>query len=350
MLLFADGFNHYGSTVADMLAGYWAAFETVAGSTVTLSPAQARTGTRSLLTANGGINNGNVGARFTLGRTAITCGLGTAVYLSSLPGANAQVAMQFRDNANTPILTLCLQSDGSIAARKGDKTGTVLAISDSVLTAGTFNFIEAKAVFDTVAGSVQIKVNDVTKILIGSLNLGSVGAAQCYIGLTANGAPDTYWADLFAWDDSGSLNNTFIGPQRILTRFPTSDTAQADWAKNGAGTGYGCINNVPQDGDTTYLGAATVGNKSDFGIASLPPELVTIAAVVVPAMARLDNAGIGNLKMSLVSGASVAAGSDVPLTTGYAYYKNVFEIDPATSLPWTKAGLEAALIRAEKSL
>jgi hypothetical protein len=349
MLLFADGFNHYGSVTANMLLGAWAAFETVSGGSTTLSTAQARTGTRSLLTANGGINSGNVGARFAFGKTAITCGVGVGLFMATLPSANAQVVKQIRDNANNPILTICMQSDGSICARKGDRTGTVLAISDSILTAGTFNFIETKAVFDTVAGSVQVKVNDVTKISIGSLNLGSVGGAQCFIGLQVNGGPNSYWADIFAWDDSGTYNNDFMGPQRILTIFPNGDTAQADWSKNGAATGYDCIDEVPQDGDTTYLRSGTVGDKSDFSLPTLPPEVASVAAVYVPVMARLDAAGIGNVKTSMISSAVALAGNDVPLTPGYIYYNNVFEYDPNTSIAWDKAGVEAALLRLEKS-
>jgi hypothetical protein len=162
--------------------------------------------------------------------------------------------------------------------------------------------------------------------------------------------PDIYWDDVFAWDDTGTYNNSFMGAQRILTTFPTADTAQADFTVVGSGAGFSAINDNPPDDDTSYITSAVVNNKSDFELDTLPPEVVAIAGVFVPARARVDAAGIGNLKMSLVSSGDVLAGSDVPLTPSYSYYRNTFEYDPHTSAPWTKAHLEAALLRVEKSL
>src|SRR6266511_3379808 len=323
MLRFADSFEHYGTLTSNMLLGWWASLAVAGGDTITLSSTFARTGTKSLkFTDNIGVN-ANCDARFTLGVSAITAGFGASVYLTSLPVANATVGMQFRDSTNTSILTLLFQSDGSIEARKGSSTGTVIDISDSILTAGTFHHVECKAVFDTVAGSVEVRVNGITVIQIGSLNLGSAPAVACSLRmLDANVSnPDVYWDDVFAWDDTGTHNNDFIGPQRILTIFPTGDTAQADFTKNGAATGYGCVNQSTPDGDTTYLSSTVVGHKTDLSLPTLPPELVTIAGVIVPAMARLDAAGVGNLKMSMKSAAALLAGADVPLTTGYNYIR-----------------------------
>lgn len=356
MLLFADSFEHYGTTPNGgrdaMLAGFWSSFVTNTGSDAfSISTDQARTGTHSLKLSTA--DTGSPGeARFSLGGGAkFTCGLGVAVYMDTLPTGNNLIGLQFRDTTNTPLLTIMFQSDGSIAARKGDFDDTIVDISDSILQAGTFNHIETKATFDTVAGFIEIRVNGQTKLQIGSLDLGALGCTQmALMSFNIGASPGLYFEDIFAWDDTGTFNNNFIGAQRILTVFGDADTAQADWSKVGAGDGVDCINNVPPDADTTYLGSDTVGDKSDFTLPTLPPETASIAGVFVPVMARLDSAGIGNVLVSMVSGADVAAGTDVPLTTGYGYYKNVFEADPATDVAWTKAGFEAALLRIEKSL
>lgn len=351
MLLFADGFEHYGGDESAMLAGLWGALTTHDGGTITLSTTVARTGTTSLKMTSGNLSGSIQDARLAFGTTADTCGIGFGVYLPNLPSSNQQVGFQLRNASNVAILTGCIQSDGSICMRKGNHTGTIVDVSDAILSAGTFNHIECKAVFDTVAGALEVRVNGVTKLQIGSLNLGADGAATGDLMIFDFPTGFTvYWADLFVWDDTGTENNDFIGAQRILTIMPDADTAQADFTVVGTTDGFDAISDIPPDGDTTYLYSATVGDKSDFALPTLPPELTAIAAVFVPAMAKLDAAGIGNLLISMVSGASDAPGNDNPLTTGYTYYKNVFELDPDTSAPWTKSGLEAALLRVEKSL
>lgn len=351
MLIWADSFDHYGLLTSNMLAGVYAQLLTSSAGTIDISTAFARTGTHSLKFGTANSGNPTLARRTFGGSPRITCGIGMAAYMTALPSTNVAAGFQLRDISNTAILTAIMQSDGSICIRKGSEAGAVQDISDAVLSAGTFHHIELWATFDTVAGAFEVRVNGRTVLNTGGLNLGSVGAAQVVFGsFVTRDIGDWYLEDIFAADDSGTYNNTFLGAQRILTEFPTGDTAQADWALNGAGTGHGCISEAAQDGDTTYISAPTAGNKSDFSLPSLPSELAEIAGVYVPVMARLNAAGIGNIKPSMKSSTDLLAGNDDPLTTGYTYYGSVFEYDPHTSAAWTKAGLEAALLRLEKSL
>lgn len=352
MLLFAEGFEHYGTTPNggrdNMLSGMWAEFIVVGG--ISISATQVRTGTKSLVFTPEVTGSAQT-ARFTLGGSPkITCGVGVGLFMVSLPAGNSRIGMQFRDISNAPILTLCCQSDGSIAVRKGAVGGPVIDISDAVLTAGNFSHIETKVTFDDVVGYVEVRVNGVVVIALGSLDLGVAGAAQVSLNGLGGVVPVFYWDDIVAWDDTGSYCNDFLGAQRVLTIYPTGDTAQADFVLHGAGTGFGCINQTAPDGDTTYLSSDTVSDKSDFSLPTLPPELAFISGVFVPAMAKLDAAGVGNLLVSMISAATDLPGNDSPLTTNYTYYRNAFEYDPNTSAPWTKTGLEAALVRLEKSL
>ncbi len=350
MLRFADSFDHYGGNVGFITNGLWSGITAASGGSVSLSNTVARTGTYSLHLHRSNLAGGLVEARFPIGAQSFTCGVGGGFYMPNLPSSSVTAGIQFRDTGNNPLLTLLFQSDGSICAKKGGVGGTVVDITDSILTAATFNHIECKATFDTVAGYVEIRVNGVTKMQIGSLDLGAAAAATCAFSLYDFSLDDLFIDDVFAWDDTGTDNNSFMGAQRILTIFPTADTAQADFSVVGAGSGHAAISDNPPDDDTSYITSATVNNKSDFELDTLPPEVVAIAGVFVPARARIDAAGIGNLKMSLVSSGDVLAGSDVPLTPSYSYYRNTFERDPHTSAPWTKTGLEAALLRVEKSL
>ena len=159
-----------------------------------------------------------------------------------------------------------------------------------------------------------------------------------------------YFDDLVAWDMEGGNFNSFPGPVRVTTIYCDADTDQADWDVFGATDGYQAINQSVPDGDTTYIHSDNPGDRSDFKIGELPAEIQTITAVFVPALGRLENAGIGDMKISLVSGGEVAEGPSHPLTPVYTYRGSSFEVDPNTDGPWTKSTLEAALLRIEKTV
>lgn len=350
MLLWADSFDHYGGVFANMFFGAWSSHADSSGVPF-LTNLFSRSGTYSLaFTGTNGSGSVAQHVRRSLPSAKTRCGFGYGLYQPNLPSTNEQRLFQILNSSASPILTLCAQSDGSIHIRKGDFADPVIEISDSVLTPGTFHHIELWQTFDTVAGEIEVRVNEQTVIADGGINLGAAPAASVqWRKLGSNNEP-FYVDDVFAADDQGAENNTFIGAQRMITEFPLADTAQADWTLNGSGTGHGCIDQTGPDGDLTYLSSAIVGHKSDFTLPSLPPELAVIAGVYVPVMARINAAGIGNLKTSMKSAAALAAGNDNPLTPGYTYYGDAFEVDPNTGLPWTKSGLEAALLRLEKTL
>lgn len=346
-LLFADSFDHYGTGTtgrANMLAGAWA--EISAGG---FTPgAGGRTGANGLRSSG----SGNI-ARVTLGGLKTVVGVGYGVWMAALPATNQVLGTVLRNQANANIVAVAVSPDGALVVKKGNVfTGIIIGISDSVLTAGTYHHIEFKAVIDDVVGSIEIRVNGVVVLVLTNIDLGIAPAATVVFDSpsTASGVTHAY-DDLIMWDDTGDYCNDFLGPQRVLTYFPVGDTAQADWTvTGGSGPGYDAINKAIPDADTSFIGAANVGSKSDFSLPTLPPETAVIAGVFVPAMGRIDEAGIGNIKMSMISGADVVSGADINLTPGYAYSRTAFEYDPVTLAPWSKAGFEAALIRVEKTL
>ena len=346
-LLFADSFDHYGTGATgrtNMLAGAWAEIS-VGGYT---PGAGGRTGSNALRSSG----SGNV-ARISMNGLKSVVGVAYGVWMAALPSTTSVIGVVLRSQANNSLLAVCVTPDGAIAVKTGNVfSGTIIAISDSVLTAGTFHHVEFKAVLDDTVGSIEVRVNGVVVLNSTDLNLGTIPAAAVVFDSpsTASGVSHAY-DDFLIWDNVGDYCNDFLGPQRVLTYFPVGDTAQADWTiTGGSGPGYDAINKAVPDGDTSFIGAANVGSKSDFTLPTLPPETAVIAGVFVPVMGRIDEAGVGNIKMSMISGANVVSGLDINLTPGYIYSRNSFEFDPTTNAPWTKAGFEAALVRIEKTL
>lgn len=346
-LLWCDGFDHYG-VLANLTEGAWAETTNVNS----LSTVNPRTGTHALRLV---IST----PRRVLGGAKTTVGLAGAFYFATLPTANNVTRIfEYRDAANASQVSIVLQSTGTIEIKRGAvNSATVLGVTASpVVSAETYQHIEAMVFFSQTVGTVEVRVNGVTVISLSGLDTVNTSLVECSQvvmgGGIGTGVPTTDMDDIFAYDDTGSFNNTFIGDRRVLTLFPDANTVQADWTAVGAATGYECIDEANPDGDTTYITAGVPGSPgiiSEFGIQNLPAGISAISGVVVVEMARKTEAGPANTQWSVISGASETAGADKPMTEIYTYRQDVFETDPASAAPFTPSEVDGLLIKVERT-
>jgi hypothetical protein len=298
---------------------------------------------------------GQTTVRRILGGAKTTVGLGGAFFLTALPWLNAAHRIyEFRDSANTPQITLSIDTTGTISARRGNlSSGTVLGTTATpVITASSYQHIEAVVFFSQTVGTIEVRVNGVTVLSLSAIDTCSTSLVECsqvIVGGGELGVSTHYIDDLFAYDGTGSYNNTFIGDRRVLTLFPNANTATADWTAVGAATGYECIDEASPDDDTTYITAATTGLVSQFGLQNLPGGISVINGVVIVERARKTEAGPANTKVSIVSGASTTVGADKALTEIYTYRQDVFQIDPASTAPFTPAEVDALQFKVERT-
>lgn len=361
-LLWADGFDHYGTSPNGgrdaMLAGAWAQFRSGVGSNPQISTSNPRTGAASLYIPAGSGWNGTATpfARRIIGVNGNVVGVGFGLHLGALPEKSDGVGVQFWNVGGTAILSIYVGSDGSLIVRNGQYNSTILGSSDpGVITASAYNHVEMKILFDDIVGTVELHVNGVTVLSLTNQALSATAPASVLFGLPTRNSGDTitsftsYWDDIVCWDDSGDINNDFIGPARVTMIFPVADTVVDDWVPTGASDSYDCVDEVPPDGDTTFITAAVVDDTSEFELDDMPPETEMILGVYIPIMAKLDDAGVGTVNVSLVSNGQAAESVDIPLTTAYTYWGRMFQLDPDTESYWTKESLSSALLRLVKS-
>ena len=339
-LLWCDGFDHYG-TVSRLLDGPYADITAVSS----ISTSNVRTGANSLLTF------ANASLRRVLGGAKTFVGLGGAFYWTSLPaGNNVQRVFDFRDAGNFQQIVLYIQSTGTISAyRNTTHLGTT---ATPVLTANAYQHIEAQILFSQTVGTIEVRVNGVTVLSLSgqdTCNTANVECSQVTLAGGGGSGGNCYLDDIYAYDNTGSYNNSWIGDRRVLTLFPNANTATADWTAVGAATGYECIDEANPNDDTDYINATAAGKISQFGLQNTPAGVSAISGVVMIERARKTEAGIGNTKVSIVSGASVSAGADKPLTEIYTYRQDVFETDPATAAPFTPSGVDSLQFKVERT-
>lgn len=349
-LLWFDGFDDYGLDENNMLDGAYAQVVSSAGNTE-LSTTNPATGTTCWIFRMSN-STGARGIRKVLPSTHQTIGIAGRFMLDAIPSASDRAILwNIRDSGNSNLVTLRIQADGQISMRNGGEAGAELANSgDFKLTAGIYQHIEAKVFLSATVGTIEVRVDGITRISATGLAISASPAGQVWLG----GAgfvthPIARCDDFVLWDIAGSENNDFLGPKSVFLQMPDQDTAQADMTPVGSATSYGAVNQTTPDGDTSYLESATPGDVTELDLADLPPEVTSISGIMLFDRSRKTDEGDGNVQKSLISGASVAAGADNPIATQYGFRYDIFEVDPATGSAMTPSAFNAAQIRLERT-
>jgi hypothetical protein len=347
MILWAEGFDHYGDTETIMLDGAWAAVSIAA-----LSTTKARTGSRSLYLSAGST------ARRVFGGAKTTAGVALAVNFDNLPLVESNnTIMSFRDANNVPQVSLICDTTGIISVWRGNGgtgiDGTKLGDSTvPAITAAAWNHVEAKVTIHDSTGAVEVRVNGVTVINLTGIDTKASAlteTSQVFFEKEGSGSGQFYIDDLVAWDTAGALNTDFIGDRKVFTDFPDADTADVEWTRSTGATNFGVIDENPPNDDTDYLTTDVPGEVFGVTFPDLATEVVDIAAVILVHRTRKTDAGTANVQLHLQSNGDVADGTDRPMTTAYTFYHDVFETDPDTAAPFTRAAASAIALQAERS-
>jgi hypothetical protein len=150
--------------------------------------------------------------------------------------------------------------------------------------------------------------------------------------------------DLAVLDNTGSLNNDFMGDVTISAVFPNGAGNSSQWTPS-AGSNYDCANETSPNDDTDYNATSTVGNKDLYAFASAPAG-ADIRAVQVLAAVRKSAEGPGQVVLVTRSGGTDYDGATQGIGgTAYSYVREVLETDPGSGSPlaaWTESGFNAA--------
>lgn len=350
-IIWADGFDHYGigSQTHDILHNL-VGYELVGGTGTYVRGTIVRTGTGAVGLAQQANLRRNIPAKKRVG-------LAFAIYRVDLEGTGiSQGGYAFIRQSNRRAVSVAIEPNGALTVRVDGapgggttdsvNTGTLLGSTESgIFTSAAWHHLETYIVADSIVGEIEIRLNGVTVFKMVDIDTGD---DEITTTMNRSNSAFTYMDDYVVWDTSGDTNNTFIGPARIYTSFPNSDTEIADFGVVGSATGYGAVNEASPDMGTSYIHGGVTGDASEFGIQEMPPETEAIIGVFVPTLAKLGGSGSGGLRGAMVSDSVTHVGIETPLTAAYFYHGAAYEVDPATGQPWTKEALALARVRVEK--
>jgi hypothetical protein len=149
-----------------------------------------------------------------------------------------------------------------------------------------------------------------------------------------------YYDDFYVCDNSGSApNNTFLGDVRVQTLLPTGAGASTQWTPS-VGNNWDNVNDAPYSA-ATYNSANAAGLRDTYAMSDVNSATDTIFGVQANLLALKTDSGSANVKHVVRSGGTDYSGADRVLSTSLASYVAVREVDPATSVAWDNAGINA---------
>ena len=344
-IIYATGFNHYAS-IADLFSDGWSYNN--ASSYLAFSSTQARTGAYSLR-LDRDVHYDII--TFRTPSTHLTMGFEFAIYLPELPTFNNACLFQVQTAVGGAVLLIYIQSDGSAFLQLFPHYYQVTI--PSVFKIG-WNEIQIHTVVNTSTGFCKFKINNV-EFTSPNVNTGSTPIGRFVIQDQIDTAAGSYWyiADFVVYNgdvaDADNPCNDFLGCYGVQTKFPTADTATADWAKTGATDGYDCINEVVMDSDSTYISSTAVNDTSVFEFENVAAEYGDILAVIPTAAARKTDSGTAGLTQYIVQGGSELGGTQASVAQTYSRSQAPIHVDPVSGIKFTNANVNSAQVKVKRT-
>jgi hypothetical protein len=254
------------------------------------------------------------------------------------PSISDKTLIDVYDSAHAVQFRISVNSSGQIELYRG--AGVALLVTGAAsppVVIGGIHYMTWDVVIDDTLGSAVITIDGVTVINATGLdtkNTAVVGAETIRFYLQQGGGK---WDDIYCTDNGITLGERMFSPL-----FPESDTATLDWVPD-TGTAHWSRVDDRHDSDTSYVQASTPAQTDKFNIQNVGGFVTTIDRVRVGCSTKKTDTTTRQIKAGLDSGGTEAFGADITLSTNYQLVIANFDLDPATGLPWTISGVNAAL-------
>lgn len=326
-LLFMEGFDHILDD-NDLKLGKWAS-------------AGAGFDTNAVITPYGVGRSAKIDYGDSITTTSLgslsTIILGADVYLDNFGSSGATIFRML-----SPLIenVITVGNDGSISFYRSSGV-YLLGTSTNSINIGNWHFIEAKITISNTAGSVEIRVNGDTWLSLSNIDTQQTNPYVNSIDIPGSSFTDVYYDNLYICDDTGTSNNDFLGPVRVETLWPDGDDGIQDWIATGAGTtNSDRVNELTEDGDTSYVQSGTVGDIDNYTYDDLSLSPSEIFGVQVTSTAKRLDAGVRNMRNRISHGGSTTNGVSAGLGSDYVHVSDIVENCPSTGTAWTKAQID----------
>jgi hypothetical protein len=366
MIQYMDNFQFYGTGAGArdyMLAGLpWAQLYMSSGSLVQVvddPDPNAPSDSRVLLFRMNG--TGSDGVKLACPSTSQQMGFATRLWHSSLPESAAHGAgLCFNNASNETLYMATVTPTGAISIWRRDGDWSDVGSGDDVLLETTSGPVVSAGAWwhweffvDTATGDYQLRIEGIEVISGNDASHHTDPIGMCeYIECrdsTASTSVLNYAKDMIVWDDTGSFNNTFIGPVSVYMLQLDGDISDTNVTPSTGSVNYTTADEAtPSDSDYMTLGATPAEVVMSFE--NVPADVVAIRAIQTIVRAQKTDGGDAQMQVGVVSNGDEDTGSNDAVLTTYSYHFDVSEADPDTGAAWTPAAVNAAYIRINRTL
>ena len=312
-IFFMDGFDHYPN------GDLYKVWTSKTGGDAYLTGNYKRTGSQCAFTSNGSLTKNIVQ------KSTIVVGCYFTLEQSQW-GPTAANILGLMDNGTAQI-TIQRDSDGGFSVlRNGTLLGTSTEKNLFRHAAGVH--LAIKVVFDNSVGSVEVRINNRTKLTLSNIDTVATANAYCnsvhLIGSYANGC---YFDDVY-FDDAD-----FIGDAKIHTLLPNGAGATTSWDPS-TGANYTCVDEAQNNGDTDYISTLTVDEIDTYTYDNLTPTEGIIYAVQQWLKGRKDDAGNRTVAPICRPVSTDRIGDNFDLYDAYLFKNQLMTVNPEDSAAW----------------
>ena len=359
-VLFTEGFDNMGASDGATYGKWFSA--------ITTNGTNAATSSRSIITGRfgsgsalqmsgyGGVasSSSQVQNTYQLAADKQTLFLGFGFLTNG--SASGVALFSLLDNAQTAQLDI--RFDGTLHPYV-TRNGTTLCTSSAQLTNNQWSFIELGAFISATTGWVELRVNSTlvasyygTGTSRATANGNTQNSAVASVRYAVQGfnigsglSCTFQYDDVVINDNSGTVNNDFLGDVRVIGLLPNAGGTYSQLARTGgtASGNFTAVDENPIDGDTSYVATAAVGALDTYKYPSLPVSASQVLAVSSTLVAKRDDAGTRSVTTHFKSGASEAdaPGASIALGVSYHITPQIMETNPVTGLAWTVDAVNA---------
>jgi hypothetical protein len=264
----------------------------------------------------------------------------------------------------TPVVSVWADDTGTYIT--GNEVGSSTLIGTGpIIPRAEWHHYELDATFSTTGTAVvnlYLDGNPTPFISCTGVSTGAATASQYSLGAvgayfnspySGNGTCAGFHADHYAFSGTGSAPfNAALAPQslgapKIAFAVPNGVGTVSAWTPNGAATIWQSIDQIPQDGDTTYASSSTIGQQYMCTFGALP-AMQTLISVQLSTYARTDDAGPRAYQSGFWKGGTFGfSGTNQFLAGTYNYIEDEYMTNPVTGLAWTPADITGLQFGAE---
>lgn len=332
-LVWCDSFDHYSTTY--LVRKY----TTQLGTASTVS-GSGRNGSGF---ASGASGTTYQGWRKSLGTSFQTWVVGFAILVPSTPGTQVNV---FRiEDGTTAQIEIRVNTDLTISVTRN---GTTLGTSSTTLTTNTWAYVELKVKIDNTTGTIELKINGVTRIgpssSLDTQNTANASASAFVIGSDRLSVrlDDLYVLNGTSSGVSGAPNNDFLGDVRVEALFPNGNgnSSQFVGSDGNSTDNYLLVDETTPNDDTDYVQSSTLNDKDTYAMTDLVTVAGSVYGIQAVPNAKKDDAGSRTFKTQIRSGGTDVEGAEKTLGTSYAFFPEIFESDSAGA-QWTISSINS---------